>query len=174
MTNEPKSVEELTRQNIAIISRLEEATRSQESHGDRFVGKVTGFFGRIGFAWLNAVVYGLWIVVNLSPAVPKGWRFDPYPFQLLGVVVGIEAIFLAIFILISQNRQGRIAERRSQLDLQINLLAEQENTKMLSMLRDISRTMGIPDSDPSVSILAQATDPHVMIEQIEAHSEQVS
>jgi uncharacterized membrane protein len=53
--------------------------------------------------------------------------FDPYPFSLLTMVVSLEAIFLSLFILMSQHRSGLQADRRSHLDLQINLLSEDEN-----------------------------------------------
>ena len=86
-------------------------------------------------------------------------HIDPFPFQFLTLVVSLEAIFLTTFIMISQNRQGRIAERRNHLDLQINLLAEQENSKMLAMLDAIMEHLGIKDTDPDVRILEEATQP---------------
>ena len=69
--------------------------------------------------------------INDLPGVP---HFDPFPFTFLTLVVSLEAIFLSAFILISQNHETRLSERRNQLDLQINLLTEQENTKMLKLL----------------------------------------
>ena len=57
-------------------------------------------------------------------------------------MVSLEAIFLSTFILISQNQDTRISERRNHLDLQINLLSEQENTKMLMMLQAIAEKVG--------------------------------
>src|SRR5207248_9379933 len=85
--------------------------------------------------------FGAWTVANLLPRSPL--RFDPYPFQLLTLVVSLEAIFLSTFILISQNRQARLGDRRNHLDLQINLLSEQENTKMLSLLEQIAGRVGV-------------------------------
>jgi uncharacterized membrane protein len=52
--------------------------------------------------------------------------FDPFPFQLLTLIVSLEAIFLSTFILISQNRDMQLAERRNHLDLQINLLTDRK------------------------------------------------
>ncbi len=99
--------------------------------------------------------------------MPDIKHFDPYPFQLLTLVVSLEAIFLSTFILISQNRQSRLAERRSHLDLQINLLSEQENTKILTMLEAIVHHFNIPDGDPEVSVLAESTEPERLVAQIE-------
>ena len=79
-----------------------------------------------------------------------------------------EAIFLSSFILISQNYEMRITERRNQLDLQINLLSEQENTKMLQMLARIARKVGADcDDDPEIRALEEATRPDMLVRQIE-------
>jgi uncharacterized membrane protein len=76
--------------------------------------------------------------------------------------------------MISENRQGRIAERRSQLDLQINLLAEQENTKTLQLLESIARRLGIDPADPEIQVLGQATRPEKLVEQIDRSIEKPS
>ena len=85
----------------------------------------------------------------------------------LTFVVSLEAIFLSTFILISQNRQNRVAERRNHLDLQINLLSEQENSKILAMLEAISEHLGLPEKDPEVRILEESTRPERLVEQID-------
>ena len=99
---------------------------------------------------------------------------DPYPFTLLTLWASAEGIFLMSFVLISQNYQMRVAERRNQLDLQINLLAEQENSKMLRLLEDIARKVGtLKDVDPEVEVLVQATEPDTLAKQIdEAYREE--
>ena len=84
------------------------------------------------------------------------------------MVVSLEAIFLSAFILISQNDETRLTERRSHLDLQINLLAEQENTKMLKMLDAIAAKVGANvGGDPELDVLQEATRPDRLLEQIE-------
>src|SRR5918994_1741201 len=61
-----------------------------------------------------------------------------FPFPFLTLTVSLEAIFLALFVLASQNRLARQADRRSHLDLQIDLLAEREMTAVLHLLQDIA------------------------------------
>ena len=79
----------------------------------------------------------------------------------------MEAIFLSTFILISQNHETRITERRNHLDLQINLLTEQENTTMLKLLADIAEKVGVSLEDQkAVKMLTEDVDPKTMIEQI--------
>ena len=120
------------------------------------------------FVWVHVVLFGGWVIANASPGIK---HFDPFPFTFLTFVVSLEAIFLSTFILISQNHETRLSERRNQLDLQINLLTEQENTKMLRMLERIAQKVGAEtDDDPSLQVLDQATNPEKLVEQIEQAS----
>ena len=88
-------------------------------------------------------------------------------------MVSLEAIFLSTFILISQNHDTKISERRNHLDLQINLLSEQENTKMIAMLQAIAAKVGaeIP-RDPHLQALSEDTEPEKLVQQIEAREEE--
>ncbi len=165
-----RSAEELTRRNVERVSALEAAEHRKATTGDRIADAITNFSGSMRFVWLNVLSIAGWIVVNL--ALPKPRRFDPFPFSLLTLVLSVEAIFLAIFILISQNRAGRISEKRSHLDLQLNLLSEQENTKMLLMLEQIGNAVGAEIGDiPDVKVFEQATKPEELSEQIDQAAE---
>ena len=132
---------------------------------------ITLFCGRISFVYWHAVLFALWLATNTL--APKHLHFDPYPFNFLTLAVSLEAIFLSAFILISQNRAAQLDQRRNELELQISLLSEQENTKILQMLDAIARTVGAPtDGDPDIEVLAAATRPEMLIEQIEASHKQ--
>jgi uncharacterized membrane protein len=85
------------------------------------------------FIALHMVWFGVWLGFNVRPRGKT--TFDPFPFALLTMIVSLESIFLSLFILMSQNRSGLQADQRNHLDLQINLLSEDENTKMLQMLQ---------------------------------------
>jgi uncharacterized membrane protein len=160
----PSTVSELTQHNVRAIAQLEAAANAKRSHSDVIADKIADFCGRMTFVWVHILWFGLWISINEFPHIK---HIDPFPFQFLTLVVSLEAIFLTTFIMISQNRQGRIADRRNHLDLQINLLAEQENSKMLAMLEAIMKQMGIQGTDPDVRVLEEATQPEKLVEQIE-------
>jgi uncharacterized membrane protein len=158
------SLEELTAQNVKSVAEIERAARKPRSRGDRIAGFITRFCGSMAFVWVHIAWFSLWTIGNTM--LPKA--IDPYPFNFLTMVVSLEAIFLSTFIMISENRQEKIDERRSHLDLQVNLLAEQENTKMLHLLNAIALKMGIdPNTDPTIAVLEQATRPEKLIEQID-------
>ena len=156
---------DVTRQNVQAMRELEEAAKARRTGADRAAAAIARFCGSMPFVWIHVALFAGWIAYN---ALPWFKPFDPYPFTFLTLVVSLEAIFLSTFILISQNYDMRIAERRNQLDLQINLLAEQENTKALQMLERIARKVGAHvGDDPQVRALEEATRPDTLVEQIE-------
>jgi uncharacterized membrane protein len=158
-------VEELTAQNVHSIAQLEKAQQRSVSPTDRIAQAITGFCGSMSFIWVHVAWFAGWILANTTLPLP---RFDPFPFSLLTLIVSLEAIFLSTFIMIAENRQERVSERRSHLDLQINLLAEQEGTKILSLLSKIARKLNIdPTHDPDIAVLEQATRPEQLARQIE-------
>ena len=158
--------EDVTRENVEAMRRLEEAQMRRRTAADRIACGIARFCGSMSFVWIHVVIFALWIGYNVLP----WWQpFDPYPFTFLTLVVSLEAIFLSTFILISQNYEMRITEQRNQLDLQINLLAEQENTKILQVLEQIARKVGARvEDDPQIGALEEATRPDSLVSQIEA------
>jgi uncharacterized membrane protein len=157
--------DDLTRENVQSMRRLEEAALANRSRADRMAAFIANFCGSMPFVWLHVLAFGCWISFNTWPGLA---HFDPYPFTFLTLVVSLEAIFLSSFILISQNYELRISDRRNQLDLQINLLTEQENTKMIQMLERIAKKVGADSGgDPDVRILKENTDPEKLVAQIE-------
>ncbi len=157
--------EDVTRLNVEAMRQLEDAQMAKRTRADRIAGAIAHFCGSMTFVVLHVLAFAGWILFN---TVPGAAHFDPYPFTFLTLVVSLEAIFLSTFILMSQNYDMRISERRNQLDLQINLLSEQENTKMLQMLERIAIKVGVHEhADPQVRALEEATRPEALIEQIE-------
>ena len=120
---------DLTRRNVEVIRKLEEAAKDERSRSDLVAEVIANFCGSMTFVWVHILWFGFWIPINAMPGIR---HIDPFPFTFLTLVVSLEAIFLSTFILISQNHDSKISERRNHLDLQINLLSEQENTKMIT------------------------------------------
>jgi uncharacterized membrane protein len=163
------SAEKLTEQNIKTVTKLEEAAREQRSATDHLAEKIANFCGSVTFVWVHVVWFGGWILLNVIPGIR---HVDPFPFTFLTLIVSLEAIFLSTFILISQNLETRISERRSHLDLQLNMLSEQENTKMITIMLAIAEKVGADLSrDPHLKALSEETMPERLVEQIKAHEE---
>jgi uncharacterized membrane protein len=143
------SIHDMTLRNVEVVAEIEKAFHNQRSSGDRVADTVAFTVGSWTFIIVQTVVLLLWMGFNLL-----GWalQWDPYPFILLNLVMSFQAAFASPIIMMSQNRQARLSDRRNQLDLQINLLAEQENTEMLKLLRLLCEKQGIHvDAQPNAS-----------------------
>jgi len=143
--------------NIREIARLESEALHHRSLTDRISDNITRFAGSSISITLHVVWFILWIILNLG-LVGRIHPIDPFPFTFLTLVVSLEAIFLSIFVLISQNRMAHQADRRAHLDLQINLLAEQETTLILRMLERLCEREGIKMEPLSKEIQALFTN----------------
>jgi uncharacterized membrane protein len=159
---------DLKSRNVAAISEMEQDAIARRSTGERLGDVISQQAGRLWFVAAHVVWFTVWIVMNLGdlPGIPV---FDPYPYQFLTLVVSLESIFLFLFILISQNRSNKQADSRSQLDLQINLLAEQESTKMLEMLQKLCEYHKLDVArDPEIENLKSPTKPDELLRELKA------
>jgi uncharacterized membrane protein len=156
-------------ENVAAIRRWEQALlrhrTAAEWLGDRIIVAAASGPTLV----LHAVWFAAWIAIN-GGWVPALDVFDPFPFPLLTTIVSLEAIFLALFVLASQNRLARQADMRAHLDLQIDLLAEREMTAVLRLLQDVTRHLGVTTSVTTEQIrdLARTTDLEVLTERMDA------
>ncbi len=130
---------------IEAVAQIEHAARDARSRIDHVALTITRIAGSAHSIVFHLVWLVSWLVVNLH-VLPGVTPFDLFPFNLLTTVVSIEVIFLTLFVLISQNRMSQEADKRAQLDLQVNLLAEKETTAILRMLQDISEHLGVTGS----------------------------
>jgi uncharacterized membrane protein len=104
---------------------VNEEMEDKRSPVQRAADWIAEFSGSIAFLTLNALFFFFWITTNLS-LLPGVSAFDPFPFGLLTMAVSLEAIFLSIFLLISQNRQAAKDHIRADIEYDVNLKAELE------------------------------------------------
>ena len=128
--------------NIGTIKIWEQAALEKRSTAEQISETITRIAGGGGMLVAHVLWFGAWLAINTGsiPGIPS---FDTFPFPLLTTLVSLEAIFLSLFVLASQNRMTRHSDQRSQLDLQVNLLAEKEMTAVLVLLQDIAKHMDV-------------------------------
>jgi uncharacterized membrane protein len=154
-------------QNIRAVCELEQKALDERSLGERIGDGVSHYAGRAWFIVFHIMWFTTWITLNAGwvAAVPK---FDPYPYPFLTFAVSLEAIFLSLFILMSQNREARQADQRAHLDLQINLLAELESTRMLEMLKALCQYHGLGAGlSPDIEQLSKPTEPKTLVSELQ-------
>jgi uncharacterized membrane protein len=153
--------------NLRALLERRRMEESRKCFQDRLADRITRFTGSMAFVYLHLVIFGGWIVANL------GWLpirpFDP-DFVKLAMVASVEAIFLATFVLISQNRMQALADRRAELDLQFSLLAEHEITRVLTLVRAIAERMGVDEAhDPELAALQQDVTPEAVLAKMDEY-----
>ena len=159
------SLSKVIERNIRTIIQLRTKAARERGLQGRLADAITSFSGRMIFAYVHIVWFGIWILLNTGRF---GVRvFDPFPYGLLTMVVSLEAIFLSTFVLISQNRLGEETERRADLDLHIGLLTEHELTRVLQMLDAIQDKIGVVDHENSeLADLEMETKPEDVLAEI--------
>ncbi|MFA5135656.1 MAG: DUF1003 domain-containing protein [Patescibacteria group bacterium] len=105
------------------------------SWSDKLAQKIADFVGNIWFVWIHAVVFTVWVVINL--VVAGAW--DPYPFIFLTLIVSLEAIFLSTFVLMAQNRESRENEIRDLLDYEVDVHAYENIEHIKRTIAKIAR-----------------------------------
>lgn len=125
----------------------------------------TAAFGSTTFLLLNAIFFVIWILINLG-LVSGVEPFDPYPFGFLTMMVSLEAIFLSIFVLVSQNRSSYVNSLREEVHLRVNLIAEEEITKTLQILAEIREKIGIKEKDIELEEMLLRTDANYLEQSI--------
>ena len=135
-----KSLSSALKRNIQALEARRAKEAASATGEERIAGAITAFAGSMLFVYLHLLVYGAWLLINLIG--PKFLRFDP-SFIILAMEASVEAIFLSTFVLISQNRMTKSTDKQAALDLQINLLAEHELTKLVGMVEAITKHFNI-------------------------------
>ena len=163
-TGEPARQAERRMRRSAGISTAFRAIKAQaasnRSKMEVWADRLIGFASSTPFLAVHALIFVLWILWN----TPIGSAtFDPYPYGMLTTIVSLEAIFLSIFVLMTQSRESRIGELREELTLQVNLRMEEEITKTLHLVAGLYARLGLKMADdPELKAMLEPLDPRRM------------
>jgi len=163
----PPGLGPVLERNIVTLGqrRAEEASRASTS--TKVSDQITAFTGSMAFVLLHLIVFGLWTLWN-AKLIPGLTPFDP-TFVILATEASVEAIFLSTFVLISQNRQAKLADERAELNLQISLLAEHEVTRLTKLVDAIARKLDVTSEvDAELPEIEQDVAPEQVLDAIEA------
>ncbi len=157
-------------ENIEQLVASRREFESKKTGQDHLADLMTKFSGSMVFVYVHATWFAVWMIVNSGlfgfPA------FDEFPFGLLTVIVSLEAIFLSTFVLVSQNRMGALADKRAELDVHINLLAEHEVTELLVLVDAIAKHLGVASVDGrDLEELKEQVAPGAVLHEIAAREE---
>ena len=132
----------------------------------RGVDRITAALGRPRFGIIIMVVVAIWLLVNElgGPAL----RFDPAPFNGLSTLASVAALVMTVLILTTQRRQDRLGERRAQLTLQLAIVNEQKNSKIIELIEHLRRDHPEIDDrvDTEANAMAHSASPSEVLEKI--------
>lgn len=167
----PTGMKAALRRNIRTMDEWRAQGEARATFGERLAGAITRFAGSMWSVYAHTAVFGAWALVNfgLVPGVP---RFDP-TFVLLATIASVEGIYLTTFVLISQNRMQAAADRRSDLDLHVDLLAEHELSRLIALTGEVARKLGVePGDDPEFAEISKDIRPEAVLDELEKHREE--
>ena len=122
----------------AIAAMVEKQEQSIGRH-QRGIEKLVSAISQPLFLLISILVMASWVAANLWLQTLGFHSWDYQPFPVLEVVVQIASFLLASMILITQNRQAKVAERHAHLDLQVNLLVDRKVSKVLQLMEEMRR-----------------------------------
>jgi uncharacterized membrane protein len=152
--------------NIHALVERQRREQAEATFEQKVADAITAFTGSMKFVYVHLAAFGFWILANLHliPGVPA-WDES---FVVLAMIASVEAIFLSTFVLISQNRFAKDADRRADLDLQISLLTEHEITKIVGLLNHVAAKFDIdPDEKAELQEAASDIAPERVLDKIE-------
>ncbi len=156
-------------ENIELIDEYRAQVENDKTFQDHLADWITRWSGSMWFVYMHIAWFALWVAANVGALGIE--PFDPFPFGLLTTIVSLEAIFLSTFVLVSQNRQATIGDRKSELDLQIDLLAEHEMTRVLKLIKAIAEHLDLPEcKTEELKELMEDVKPDEVLNEIEAHA----
>jgi uncharacterized membrane protein len=155
-------------ENVEAIKRWEQSLLHARTRAEQLSDWITATAASGPVLAMHVAWFTLWIAANLG-LLPGVAPFDAFPFPILSMMVSLEAIFLALFVLASQNRLARQSDKRAHLDLQIDLLAEREMTAVLQLLQDIATHLNVKGTVTPEQLrdLVKKTDIHTLAEKVE-------
>lgn len=167
---QPHGLNSALARNIAALTERHRRDEAEASLQDKIAAAVTAFTGSMAFVYVHLAILIVWVGVNTG-LIGILQPFDR-TFVILATAASVEAIFLSTFVLISQNRAAKAADRRADLDLQINLLTEHEVTRLISLTTAIAEKLGVGESgDPALQELQQDVAPEAVLDTLEANAE---
>ena len=162
VTEAPASTEKRRIRRSTGLNKAFRAIKAQHSanrtRSEILADRMIGLASSTAFLVIHAVLFIVWIVWNI-PGVPLP-KFDPYPYGMLTTIVSLEAIFLSIFVLMTQSRESKIGELREEVTLQVNLRIEEEVTKTLHLVAGLYSRLGLKlADDPELKAMLEPLDP---------------
>ncbi len=175
LTNDAPPLADPIHQNIDAVVAMHAAGERLVDPHQRGVESLTAWLGRPQFFYGILVGVSLWMLANSLAPLLGVRRIDDPPFFWMQGLLGLFGLLMTTVVLITQNRQGKLAERREQLELQMSLLTEQRTAKIIALLEELRRDMPSVHNrtDTEADALTRTVDPHEVLAVLEAKLDEI-
>lgn len=149
-------------ENLDVIAELHARAQQEAGIHQRAVERLFAAIGRPALLYGALAFIGCWVVTNVV-MMARGFNpFDPPPFFWLQGLTSISAFLASALVLVTQNRQGKLAERRAQLSLHLELVAERKVAKLIALVEELRRDLPSVQNrtDPEAEMMASSANPH--------------
>ncbi len=161
--------EERFNENVATIAALRARAQRNLSRHQRWIERFTSEVARPRSLYTIAFAACAWMAFNAWAPRLGRVPLDPPPFAWLQGTIGIVALLVTTMVLITQSRQSRDQEQRAELELQINLLAEQKIAKLIALVEELRRDLPTVANrvDHVAEVMQEPVDPHAVLSALE-------
>jgi uncharacterized membrane protein len=156
-------------QNIEVIGDYFKRAERSIGRLQRALERLGGAIGQPLFLASVLLFVALWVLVNEFGTHIGIAVFDPPPFAALQTIVSVVALLITTIVLIGQNREAKLEQRRGQMELQVNILTEQKTTTLIRLLEELRRDLPMVRDrhDPDAATLQERTDPTQILSALE-------
>jgi len=137
----PTTLSDHISDNVEGVVALQRREAEALSPAQRRLEQLGRFFGQPSYLMGVLLTATLWIIVNISAPQLGFASFDEPPFPWLDLLLTFVALMTTAVVLIGQDRQTKLEQRRAHLDLQVNLLTEQKVSKLIHLLEELRRDL---------------------------------
>jgi uncharacterized membrane protein len=159
-------IEDIVEKDIQTIFNLHMHNERKMSHHQRFLEMLTSQLGRPRYFYLMVFFVAGWIAINAFGIHITWIGLDRGPFPWLQCILGLNAFFITVVVLSTQNRQGKLDEHWRHLDLEVNLLMEHKVSKVIALLEELRQDLpNVPNRpDPQAEAMAESIDPQTVFQ----------
>jgi uncharacterized membrane protein len=153
---------------VKAIAEIHADTLRSVPRSQLGIERLTNAIGRPWFACALVAFVALWVIVDLLAGRFRH-PFDPQTFPWLELIVSTMSLMMATLILITENRQGRLADQREQVTLQMALVIDRKAAKIIELLENMRKDdPALPDrEDAEAERMAEATNLRSAVDRLE-------
>jgi uncharacterized membrane protein len=158
--------------NVTTLAQIHADAEGRVGRHQRFIERVTASIASPRAVLVLLAIIAGWIVANTAGTHAGLPRLDPPPFQWLQGAITLGALLVTLMVLATQRRQATRAARRGDVELQVNLLAEQKTAKLIALIEELRRDLpAVRDRvDPVANAMTEAVDAGAVLSVIDAES----